>query len=134
MTEYSLPDELYKGNSARHWHHKANAYGNCIMNCWDLIRKSGLRFDGTSLVDVVDEMLNKLKQNTKERNMKIISEKYYLKPSYKKDYDEVSKETYLEAERMAGFFPKIPGEAATDHFGNGQIEGKCEIEYEFEEE
>jgi len=64
--------------------------------------------------------------------MKIISEKYYLKASFQGEYQEVSKETYLQAERMAGFFPKEEGEAATSYFGNGQIEGRCDIEYEKE--
>ena len=36
---------------------------------------------------------------------------------------EVTKKEYINAEKMAGFHPKVEGETATASFGNGMISG-----------
>lgn len=49
---------------------------------------------------------------------------YFLKYSDEREFKEVSKEEYMEAEKMAGFNSKIPGEPATSAFGGKGIEGE----------
>lgn len=57
--------------------------------------------------------------------------KYFLKGSWEKEYTEVTKEQYIEAEEGAGFFPKPGcGDVATDSFSGHGIRGKVNYEDE----
>jgi len=47
-------------------------------------------------------------------------EKYYLKADFQNEYQEVTKEEFIQAERAAGFRPKYGDGLATGGFlGNG---------------
>ena len=53
--------------------------------------------------------------------------KYFLKGSWEKEYKEVSKEEYIEAERAAGFRSKFGDNAiATAGFHGHGVSGKTE--------
>lgn len=56
--------------------------------------------------------------------------KYFLKGDWEKDYTEVTKEQYVDAEEKAGFWPDEPDEVATAAFGGHGISGKVEYEEE----
>jgi hypothetical protein len=57
-----------------------------------------------------------------------MSEKYYLKSSWQKEYQEVTKEQFMEAEKNAGFHSKFEGEPVTAGFGGSGIQGKIVYE------
>ena len=62
-----------------------------------------------------------------------MTEKYYLKAFYEKEYKEVSQDEFVKAERHAGFRPKPGcGPVATAGFNGGGLEGY--VEYTKEEE
>ncbi len=55
--------------------------------------------------------------------------KYYLKADHQKEWDEVTKEQFINAELNAGFRSKFgSGHIATGGFGGGGISGKVEYE------
>ena len=56
-----------------------------------------------------------------------MKEKYYLKGNWEKEYGEVSKKQFAEAERNAGFYPKGGGLVATAGFFSGSVQGKVEF-------
>ena len=44
---FVLASELvYNGNSVQHWCSKAKAYGDAIMQCWDVLKEAGRPPDG----------------------------------------------------------------------------------------
>jgi hypothetical protein len=51
--------------------------------------------------------------------------RYYLKPFWSEEWEEVTKEQYIEAEVATGFFPS-PGDGspATQYFCHRLVEGK----------
>ena len=61
--------------------------------------------------------------------------RYYLRADHQTDYDEVTKEEYIRAERNAGFKPKFAFDdskyntvIATAGFYGGGVSGKVEYE------
>lgn len=54
--------------------------------------------------------------------------KYFLKGDWEKEYTEVIKEQYIQAEKSAGFCSKVEGERATDAFSGHGVSG--EVVYE----
>jgi hypothetical protein len=50
---------------------------------------------------------------------------YYLKADFQKEYQEVTREEFIMAERNAGFSPKYGGDGlATGGFCGGGVSGK----------
>jgi len=65
----------------------------------------------------------------------MIIDRYYLKADWQEDWQEVSKEKWIQAERNAGFRPKYSSDdprymttCATSGFGGNGISGKIEID------
>ena len=55
--------------------------------------------------------------------------KYFLKAAWQEDYDEVTREQFIAAERAAGFRPRGGGDGlATAGFSADNVSGKIEIE------
>ena len=55
--------------------------------------------------------------------------KYFLKADWQKDYQEVTKEQFIAAERAAGFRSKLgPKAVATGGFGGNGVSGKVEYD------
>lgn len=52
-----------------------------------------------------------------------MSDKYYVKAEWEDEYNEVDMETYMRAEKSAGFWPKFPGRPATGAFSGRGISG-----------
>ncbi len=53
-----------------------------------------------------------------------MKQKYYLKAAWQKDYVEVTKKEYLNAEQAAGFRSKFgSNHPATASFSSGQVSG-----------
>jgi len=64
-------------------------------------------------------------------------DRYFLKADHQTDWDEVSKEDWIKAERQAGFRPNLPSDhpqymntCATLSFCGGPVSGKIEFENE----
>jgi hypothetical protein len=56
-----------------------------------------------------------------------VSDKYYLKADWQSEYQEVTKEQFIDAEQSAGFHSKFgPNEIATGGFSGRGISGKVE--------
>ena len=49
--------------------------------------------------------------------------KYFLKADWQDEYQEVSKEKFIQAERAAGFRPKSGDGCATGGFSGGGVSG-----------
>lgn len=59
--------------------------------------------------------------------MKGYKVKYFLKAEWQKEYQEVTQEEFVQAERSAGFRPKPGcGPCATAGFSSGSISGKVQ--------
>lgn len=54
--------------------------------------------------------------------------KYFLKGDWEKDYTEVTKKQFIDAEENAGFYSNDPDETATDDFDGHGVSGKVEYE------
>ena len=50
-------------------------------------------------------------------------DKYYLKADFQKEYQEVTKEEFIQAERAAGFNPKYGDGLATGGFSGNGVSG-----------
>lgn len=64
-------------------------------------------------------------------------DKYYLKPDWKNEWDEVSREEWIKAERNAGFMPKLSADhpdymktLATGGFYGKGVGGRIEFDKE----
>ena len=66
-----------------------------------------------------------------------MTEKYFLKADYQKNWQEVTKEEWIQAERSAGFRPKCASTdpeymttCATSGFGGNGVSGKIRFSEE----
>ena len=60
--------------------------------------------------------------------------KYYLKADFQKEYQEVTKEEFIQAERCAGFRPKYGDGLATGGFSGGGVSGSIRRTQETQED
>jgi len=63
------------------------------------------------------------------RVMAKLKERYYLRTTWNKKWDEVSRREFIDAEREAGFYPKGGIGVATAGFSHGSVEGRVDFEF-----
>lgn len=107
-----------------------------VMAAGDVVRSIGdeslTAYNGTKLAVLLAKLQPAGSPATSEPHAAPVSppgDRYYLKASWQTDWEEVSREQFITAERNAGFYPKNgdPETLATSGFTASNIAGKIEF-------